>query len=110
VNRLRKALAEAEERANSAEALLHRSNQEKMNAEMVAFRKIRELETQVRDLGGQLKEREAQSRSAGGLNRADVEALLKSLCDELDANLKQEIAAHQNLLEDLKKQLKQMLQ
>jgi hypothetical protein len=74
---------------------------------MTAFRKIRDLEAQIRDLNAKLKDQEAP---AGTLKRADVESLLRSLCDELDSNYQHELAARKNLVEDLKRQLLQALQ
>jgi hypothetical protein len=111
IARLRKALSEAEERANSAEELLQQLNQDKTAGEMAAFRKTRELEAQIRDLTSRLKAKEEELRTAGSgiLKRAEVESLLKTLCDALDANLKQELTAHQNLVDDLKRQLAQAL-
>jgi polyhydroxyalkanoate synthesis regulator phasin len=107
INRLKRALAEAEERASSAEEMLQKTNLDKFNSEMTAFRKIRDLEAQIRDLNAKLKDQEAP---AGTLKRADVESLLRSLCDELDSNYQHELAARKNLVEDLKRQLLQALQ
>jgi hypothetical protein len=102
---LRKALAEAEERAASAEELLQKTSQDKFAAEMANFRKIRDLENQVREL----KAREEEHRAGGSLKKSDIEGILKSVCDELDSNFQQEVASRKNLLEDLKRQLKQLI-
>lgn len=106
ITSLKKALADAEERASSAEEMLQKTNLDKFNNEMAAFRKIRDLEAQIRDLTLKLK---SQDAGPGTLKRTDVEALLKGLCDELDSNLHQELAARKTLLEDLKRQLHQAL-
>lgn len=110
--RLRKALAEADERANSAEDMLQQVTRDKSTGEMTAFRKTRDLEAQIRDLTARLKAKEEESRTTGqgGLKRSEVEALLNTLCEALDANLKHEIQAHQTLVDDLKHQLTQALQ
>ncbi len=107
----RAALTEAEERANSAEELLQKVTREKTTSEMAAFRKTRELEAQIRELTAQLKAKEEEIRTAGKgtMKRLEVETLLKTLGEALDANLEQEMSAHQNLVDDLKRQLTQAL-
>jgi transcription elongation factor Elf1 len=109
--RLRKALSEAEERANSAEELLQQMTREKTTNDMAAFRKTRDLEAQLRDLTVRFKAREEEHRASGqgALQRSEVEALLKTLCEALDANLKQDMDAHLHLVDDLKRQLTQAL-
>lgn len=106
---LRMALSNAEERAASAEELLQKAGQDKTAADMANFRKIRDLEGQVRDLTARLKAKEDESHAAGTLKKSDVEGILKSLCDELDSNFQQELASRKNLMDDLKRQLKQLI-
>jgi len=106
---LRKKLAEAEERAHSAELALQQLTKEKATSEIAAVRRIRELEGQVKELAARLKAREEEYRAAGLLKRSDVAALLQNLNAALDENFRQEVAARQSALDDLKRQLAQML-
>jgi hypothetical protein len=106
---LRKKLAEAEERAHSAELALQQLTKEKATSEIAAVRRIRELEGQVKELAARLKAREEEYRVAGLLKRSDVAALLQNLNAALDENFRQEVAARQSALDDLKRQLAQML-
>lgn len=108
-SQLRTALTGAEERATTAEEMIQQLVRDKASSELSAARKIRELDGQIRELTARLKSREAEAQQSGGMSRAEVEALLKTLCEALDANLAQEIAAHRNLVDDLKKQLTQAL-
>ncbi len=106
---LRSKLAEAEERAHSAELALQQLSKEKATSEVTAVRRIRELEAQVKELTARLKAREEEYRATGLLKRSDVAVLLQNLNAALDENFRQEMVARQNALEDLKRQLNEML-
>lgn len=99
--RLRKALAEAEDRASTAEEMLHRTHEEKIKNDMAALRRIRELEGQIRELNGRL----AAQEKAGALTRAELESLSKDLCRALDVNIQDQT----RMMTDLKRQLTELM-